>query len=162
MSSIYVKFSAASKITGESTTVGFADQVVCAAMRHSIYLPVIRAASRVQSGSEHGPVALIHTIDKSSPLLKKAAMMGSDLGEVVISRTRIIEGEIKAIETITLNKVKVVRVDVDTPVSSSTLEPSEELLETVYLDYRNIKWSAHRSVGGVASTVETEWKRPTA
>ena len=158
MSTIYVQFS---NIAGEAKSVEFSGQIECSAMRHVIYLPVIRAASRVQSDSKHGPIALTHAVDKASPLLKKAAMMGANQGEVKIRRTRTVAGRSTAVETITLTNVVVVRVDVDTPVSSNTLEPSEEPMETFYLDYDRIQWSAKRIFGDRdAGVIEGAWQLP--
>ena len=150
MSNILVKFSADSGVKGD----GEEGAVTCFAMRHIIYLPVVRAQSRVQAGADHGPIALIHAVDRASPILKQKALEGADLGEVQINRMRLIEGASKKVEIITLGSAKISRIDVDTPYSSSLLLPGEEMIETLYLEYSSIRWDAKRIVGETVTNVE--------
>lgn len=164
MANIFVNIkdsSGKSTIQGESTVTGYLNQIECAAMRHVVYLPVIRASSRVQGSSRHGPVALTHAVDKATPHLKQAAMTGENIGTVQIKRVRTVSGALTAVETITLTDATVVRIDVDTPVSAATLEPSEELMETFYLDYSKIEWSARKIVNDrLGGAVEGQWPAP--
>jgi len=155
MSNIFVQING---VPGEASMSGFTGQIECQAMRHVIMLPVVRAAIRVEGTSNHGPIALTHTVDMASPILKQAAMSGANLGMAVITRMRTIAGSSRPTETIRLNNVFVVRVDVETPLEQSTLEPSEDLMETFYLEYGDIQWSQKQFRGDtVAGVVEGGW-----
>jgi len=155
MSTIFVKIG---NIEGEADHPNYKGQISCVAMRHAISLPVVSAAVRVEGTSTHGPVVLTHQVDKASPILKQAVLTGANLGTVVITRLRTIGGQARPTEEIKLSNVFVVRVDVETPVDEATLELSDELLETVHLEYSDISWSQKRYVGDIESgTVEGRW-----
>lgn len=155
MSNIYVKIAG---IEGESTNPEFSGQIECVAMRHSIDLPVVAAAVRVEGTSTHGPIALSHRIDKASPILKQSVMTGANLGDVEITRMRNVGGQSRPAETIMLSNAFLVRVDVETLVDETTRELDDELLETFHLEYGEIRWSHKRFIGDVESgVVEGGW-----
>lgn len=130
-------------------TSPYKDQIACSAIRHAISLPVTSGATRTQGVPNNGPIALIHRVDKASPKLKLSALKGNPLGKVIITRVSTIAGRSVAVETITLTDTYVVRVDVETPLVKSTLELSDELMETFYLTYGAIDWSHEEYAGNV-------------
>ena len=139
MSDILVKISS---IKGESNLAGYAEQIECVSMRHTIDLPVVADnATRTEGASMHGAVELMHAVDRASPLLRAEALAGTNLNEVVITRMGQIEGETKPVETITLSNVYVVRVDLDAPVDLATMLPVDEPQETFALEYSQIVWN---------------------
>lgn len=155
MSTIYVKIAG---VDGGSEHPEFSGQIECAAMRHSIDLPVVSAAVRVEGTSSHGPLVLAHMLDNASPILKQAALTGANLGDVEITRMRNIGGQSRPAETIHLSNAFVVRVDVDTLMDEATGELGDELIESFHLEYSEIRWSHRRYVGDVESgTVEGGW-----
>lgn len=159
MSTIYAKIAG---VEGEAENPEFSGQIECLAMRHSIDLPVVSAAVRVEGASTHGPIALTHRMDKASPILKQAALTGANLGEVELTRMRNIGGQARPTETVRLSNVFVVRVDVETLVDEATQELGDELAETFHLEYSDIRWSHKRYMGDVESgTVEGGWSTAT-
>ena len=156
MSDYLVQISA---IAGESQLIGYEGQVECLALRHAIDLPVVaRGASRVEGTSRHGAIELDHTLDMASPSLRHALSAGTNLGQVVITRMSMAGGEARAVETVTLADVYVVRVDVDTPLNTATGRPGEDLIETFSLEYSEIRWDQKKYVNGVeAGSVQGGW-----
>lgn len=155
MSTIFVKITGA---PGEASHPEFTDQVECFAMRHAVVLPVVSASIRVEGTSTHGPVVLSHSLDKSSAILRQSVLTGAGLGEVEITRLRTIGGKAQPVEIITLTNAYVVRVDVETLVDEATRELSDELLESFYLEYGDIRWSQKRFIGDVESgTIAGGW-----
>ena len=137
MSNIMVKIDA---IEGEATLGGFEGQIQCSSMRHAIDLPVVAGEIRVEGTSRHGAVELLHPIDTATPSLKLAASVGSNIGTVTITRMRMIGGQARPAEIITLGNVFVVRVDTDTHVDPATREPADEPVEIFSLEYSDIIW----------------------
>ena len=137
MSTIYVNIAT---IQGEASAVGYNGQIECFAMRHAIVLPVAAAASRTEGTSRHGPLVMLHTIDKASPLLKQAVLNGTNLGTVKVTRLRTIGNSAKVAETIELQNAYAVRVDVETMVDQATLELGDEMVESFHLEYSQIAW----------------------
>lgn len=160
MSDIMVKING---IEGESQLTGFEGQIECLAMRHAIDLPVVaHGASRVEGASKHGAVELDHSFDIATPALRLAVSAGVNLGEAVITRMRMVGGESRPAEIITLGNVYVVRVDVDTPVDATTGRPGEEPMETFSLEYSDIRWDYKKFVNGVeAGSVQGAWSSAT-
>jgi len=155
MSNIYVKIAG---VEGESGNPEYAGQIECVGIRHAVDLPVVSAAVRVEGTSTHGPVVLSHRLDKASPALKQAALTGTNLGDVEITRMHNVGGQAKPGETIRLSNAFVVRVDVDTMVDEATRELGDELIESFHLEYSEIRWTQRRFVGEVeAGTVEGGW-----
>ena len=151
MASIFVKIS---DIPGDATQKGYEKQIQCVAMRHVYKQPLDLSKARKTGQSKHGAIALTHTADKASPLLKKNAMATSNnQGTVVI--TRLQTGGVA--ETIQITNAAVVRVDLETPLSPATLQPGDDLMETFYLDYSDgaIRWS-HQNVEGNWSVANGE------
>ena len=136
-------------IPGESLLAGYTDQIECGSMHHAIDLPVVATgATRTEGASRHGAIELTHSIDKATPLLRHAASAGTNLGEVVITRMRMVGGSSKLAETITLSNAYVVRVDTDTTLDATKQQPTEEPTEAFSLDYSEIKWVAKHYVHG--------------
>ncbi|MCY4305508.1 MAG: type VI secretion system tube protein Hcp [Aestuariivita sp.] len=159
MSVIYVKISG---IQGEATHPDYKDQIECVAMRHSVSLPVVSAAIRVEGTSTHGPIVLSHAMDKASAVLRQSVLTGANLGEVEITRMRTVGGAATPTETITLSNAFVVRVDSETMIDEATRELSDELVETFHLEYSEVKWSEKRYNGDVAGgTVQGGWSLAT-
>lgn len=160
MSDFMVKIAS---IAGESTLLGFEDQIECLAMRHAIDLPVVaRGAARVEGASRHGPIELEHSIDIATPALRLALSSGTNLGSVEITRMRMIGGESRPAEIIMLGNVYVVRIDVDTPVDPNTGRSAEEPAETFSLEYSDIRWDYKKFVGGMeAGSVQGAWSTAT-
>ena len=149
MSTIYVNIA---DHPGEAAKTGtYKDQIACSAMRHAVKLSVVAGLKdRVQETANNGPIALTHAVDKASPKLKASAMAGAELGQIVITRVSTIAGATRPVETITLgDETYIVRVDVDTPIVQSTLELSDELMETFYIAYGSIQWSYDTYEGNV-------------
>lgn len=143
---------------GEATLDGYKGQIECLSMRHAIELPIVSGTTRSEGLSRHGPIELIHTVDKSSPTLRFDASKGTKLGNVVISRLRMVGGQMQAVETITLTNAVVVRVDTETPIDPSTNEPGDELLETFALEYSDIAWDQQVFVNNeMKGTVRGNW-----
>jgi len=156
MSDILVNISG---ISGESTLAGYEKQIECLAMRHAIDLPVVaRGASRVEGASRHGPIELDHTLDLATAGLRTALLSGLNLGQVVITRMRMLEGASTPVETITLNNVYVVRIDLDTGVDQTTGRSADDPVETFSLEYSDIQWDYKKHVDGVeAGSVQGSW-----
>ena len=158
MADILVKIS---NIAGESERVGYADQIDCRSIRHTIDLPVVsRGATRTEGASRHGAIELTHAIDKASPSLRLAVMDGTNLGRVEITRMQTIGGASKPQETIKLQNTYVVRVETDTPVVDGT--PDDEPIERFWLEYSEIGWEHLTYVNGAhAGTVAGGWSTAT-
>ena len=144
---------------GESSLTGFEGQIECLSMRHAIDLPVVaQGATRTEGASRHGAIELLHSFDKASPALRLGVSAGTNLGKVKITRMRIIGGESRPAEIISLNNVYVIRVDVDTMLDATTMEPSEEPTETFYLEYSDIRWDYKYYVDGTErGSVQGSW-----
>lgn len=147
MSSYYVNISG---VPGEATATGYADQIACTSMRHSIDMSVQSGGSRVTSNSRHGPIEMAHLVDKATPLLHLAVAAGQNLGQAVIKRVNA--GT--ATETYTLQNVYVTRVDIDVPLNPTTLRPGEEVRETFSLDYSSIVWEATTDTGTISGSYD--------
>lgn len=160
MSDCMVKISG---INGESTLTGFNGQIECLAMRHAVDLPVVaQGASRVEGASRHGPIELDHSFDMASASLRLALSAGANVGEVVITRMRMVGGESRPAEIITLGNAYVVRIDVDTPVDATTGRPAEEPIETFSLEYSDIRWDYKKYTNGVETgSVQGAWSSAT-
>ena len=136
-------------IPGESELAGYKDQIECGGLHHAIDLPVVATgATRTEGASRHGAIELTHSIDKATPLLRHAASAGTNLGEVIITRMRMVGGSSKPAEVITLGNAYVVRVDTDTTLDATQRQPAEEPTEAFSLDYSEIKWEAKHFVDG--------------
>ncbi len=159
MSNILVKIDA---IQGDATLTGYEGQIECMSMRHAIDLPVVSGDIRVEGTSRHGPIELMHTVDKATPALKLAASMGTNLGTVTITRMRMIGGQSRPVETVKVGNAFVVRVDVDTPIDSATNEPADEPMETFSLEYSDIVWDQKYYVNDVErGSVQGSWSSST-
>lgn len=153
MATIYVHIK---DIKGGATNLTYKDQIHCVAMRHVFILPLEATKFRTLGPSKHGAIALTHAVDKASPLLKKHAMTNpNNLGTVKITRVRA--GATSADEIIQMTNVQIVRVDLETPLSPSTLQPGDDLMETFYLDYSGgaIRWS--QAQPGQTGMIEATW-----
>ena len=150
-------------IPGESELAGYEEQIECGSMHHAIDLPVVATgATRTEGASRHGAIELTHSIDKATPLLRHAASAGTNLGQVVITRMRMIGGSSKLAETITLANTYVVRVDTDTTLDAAQQRPAEEPTEAFSLDYSEIKWETKWYVDGLEkATVRGGWSTAT-
>ena len=151
MANIFVKID---DIKGEVPDGTYKDQIQCVAMRHVQILPVDLSATRTLGKSKQGAIALTHAIDKASPLLKKACMTNSNnQGTVKITRTQT--GGVA--ESIQITNAAIVRVDVETPLSATTQQPGDDLLETFYLDYSSgeIQWD-YGNVAGNYNPTQTD------
>ena len=146
-------------IAGESNLTGYEEQIDCIALRHAIDLPVVATgATRVEGSSRHGPIEMDHALDVASPALRLALSAGTNLGQVVITRMRMVGGESRPAEIITLNNVYVVRIDVDVPTDESTGRPADEPIETFALEYGDISWDYKKFANGVeAGSVQGAW-----
>ena len=127
-------------IVGEGTRTGFVNQIVCESLHHAIELSVEAATNRTGgAASRHGMVELTHSIDKATPALRLAAAKGTNLGTVKISR---MSGQTATVlEEIELANAFVGRVDLDTPLDQTNMEPGDNLKETFALLYTKIKWT---------------------
>lgn len=150
-------------IAGESKLIGYNGQIECLAMRHVIDLPVVaRGATRVEGASRHGPIEFDHPFDIASPGLRLALSAGSNLGEVVITRMRLIGGSSQAAEIITLGNTYVVRMDVETFVNAETGRSEEDAIESFALEYSDIRWDYKKYVNGVETgSVQGAWSSAT-
>ena len=159
MSTIVVNMTGAG-INGECALDGYADWIQCESMRHAIDVPVsAKGTSRLLAVSNHGAVELTHAIDQATPGLHLAASQGQNLGTVTLSRLGTIGSASQAIETIYLGSVYVVRVDVDTQMDMTVLEPGDAIRETFALDYSEIRWEYNlfNAAGLAAGTVGGSW-----
>lgn len=131
-------------IDGDKTyTIGdtaYANHISCQAMMHAIDLPLsVASAARTEGASTHGPIGLLHSFDKASPLLRAAAAAGSTLATAKIYRLRMSGETAEIAEKITLSSVYVVRIDVDTYLAADN-QPTDNVLETFWLEYSSITW----------------------
>ena len=139
MSNILVSISS---IPGEATGTDNTNKIACFSMRHTVNLPVkADTATRTEGSSVHGALELVHTVDKATPLLREAAMDGTNLGEVTITRMGVVDGTEQVVETITLQNVYITRVDLDAPVDLSTMLPADDPMETFAMEYSQIVWN---------------------
>ncbi len=152
MSTIMVKMPG---LEGEVTTADYEGQLGCRTLRHTIALPVFaRGAQRTEGASWHGAIELGRAMDKASPLLRHAVCSHKDFDEVVITRLETRAGTRRVAEEITLKQVNVVRIDLDTPVDMGTHTPVDEPIETISLEYGEIKWDyKYLPPGGTESAV---------
>ena len=141
-------------IDGEGTRTGFENNIVCEGLHHAVELSVEAATNRTGgAASRHGMVELTHSIDKATPGLRLAAAKGTNLGKVTISR---MSGQTATVlEKIELQNAFVGRVDLDTPLDESKLEPGDTLKETFALLYTQIKWTAVTAGGNVMGGWDT-------
>jgi len=128
-----------------------AGAIQCDALRHAIELPVYAGTVRVEGTSSHGPVALTHAVDKATPPLRLAASLGTNLGTVNVKVSRVVEGGAQVVEQIDLENASVVRMELDTPLDPATLEPQDAPIETFYLEYSKITWTANKFESGLAA-----------
>ena len=145
-----------------SYTIGdtsYANHIGCKGMIHAIDLPLAVANSaRTEGASTHGPVGLVHNIDKASPLIREKAAAGSLLATAKIYRLRMSGVSAAIAELITLSDVYVVRVDVDTYLDDQN-QPTDNVLETFWLEYGSISWDyKYKAPGAKAATsVAQSW-----
>ncbi len=159
MSTILVNISG---VEGESSLPGYEAQIECLELRHAVELPVVTGATRVEGTSRHGPMELVHTVDKATPILKMAALSGTNLNTVTITRMRMLGGQFVPAEVITLSNAFVVRIEVDTPVDPASNEPADEPLETISLEYSDVVWDYHQYVNDVKQgQVQGSWSTAT-
>ena len=144
-------------IAGESALEGHEDQIECISMRHAIDLPVVsRGAMRTEGASRHGAIEFTHSIDKASPGLRLATASGANLGKVVVTRMRMLGGQSRPAEVITLGNAYAVRVDTDTAVVGG--EPAEEPMERFSIEYSDITWDCKYYVDGdEKGSVQGSW-----
>lgn len=159
MSTIYVNMS---NVPGDATQTDFLNQIQCSAILQDFSQPVESAANpRTQGVSEHRPLVLFHQVDQASPLLRQFALANTDVDEVTIKVTRLIDGSLETVQTIELTKAKVDRVQLVTLVDEATGEPGGELLEAFSLSYGEgtIKWISHRfgDEGTTAGNIQGAW-----
>ena len=147
-------------IPGESTLAtpaikeagGTGGGIPCSTLRHTIDLPVISTGSdRTEGSAKHGAVELRKGIDKATPHLRYAASTGSCVGTVTIERMRTSAGTSVA-ELITLENTYVVRHDLDTAFDAATLEPSNDFVEIISLEYSKITWKYTPFINNVAQS----------
>ncbi len=141
-------------IAGEGTRAGYEDTIVCEGLHHAIELSVEAAENRTGgAASRHGMIELTHSVDKATPGLRLAAAKGSNLGLVKVHR---MAGQSQTVlETIELENAFVGRIDLDTPLDETSLEPGDTLKETFALLYTQIKWTAVTSGGNVMGGWDT-------
>ncbi len=146
MSAIFVKVP---DVDGEAVQSNYVDQIECFSMHHAIELPIIpTGSSRTEASSEHGPIMLAHNIDKASPVLRHKALSGANLGEVVITRMRMIDGSLQKAETVTLQNAYLMRVDTYTPIDPAENLPGDQPYEVLSFSYDQINWEVVKYEAG--------------
>ena len=130
-----------STIEGDGTREGFVGAIVCESMRHAIELSVDAAQTNRTGGaaSKHGMIELTHSIDKATPYLRLAAAKGTNLGQVTISRMGGTSNDV--LDEVELENVFIGRIDMETMLDETTLEPGDQIRETFALLYTQIKWT---------------------
>ena len=104
-------------IEGEATLSGYEGWIECVSMKHAISLPVVAQASgRTEGTSRHGAMLMMHAIDKATPALKLACSAGANVGDVEVHRMRMIGGQARPVEQISMSRVMVSEVGIDTPI----------------------------------------------
>ena len=140
---------------GTARTVGGTEfkPIQCSSMQHGIDLPVVaKGSARTPGYSNHGSVVLRHELDKATPKLREAAGLGTKVGKVVIIRTEMANAVNVDAETISLGKVRLAGVDMETPVKGDGSEPGDLPQELIALDYEEICWSWRYDPGDEAAS----------
>lgn len=141
----------------------YANHIGCSGMMHSVDLPLaVTSSARTEGASVHGPIGLIHSFDKATPLLRQTASKGEMIAVAKIYRLRMSGTTASIAELITLNSVYIVRVDVDTYLSD-TNTPTDNIMETFWLEYGSISWDyKYKAPGATAATsVVMSWSPST-
>ena len=141
---------------GYSVTLGQTTheaQIHCIALRHAVDLPLtVAGTSRTEGESSHGPIGLVHYIDKATPALRAAASAGTLIANANIRRITLGGGARTLAEHIVLGSVYVVRVDVDTRVDPENFMPEDDIYETFWLEYQSITSTYYYKAPGAATT----------
>ena len=127
-------------IDGEETLTDYADGIRCRAMQHGIDMPVVaNTADRTEGASVHGSILLEHEVDKASPILREYCAKGTNVPTVTITRIKLVGTKAEPADVTKLATVKIVSVSLDTPTDDQG-RPTDMPIETIALDYQEIKW----------------------
>ena len=138
MSEIYVDISDA---PGDATKEGFIGQIKCFGISHGIDLPVVqRGTARTAGSSYHGAIELVHRLDAASPKLRQLAAKGRGLGNVTVTRIRMLNGTSQAGEIISLTNCELAYLRSETRVNAARDDVDDVPLEVFGIDYEDIKW----------------------
>lgn len=136
-------------IAGESTLSGYENQIECVALRHVIDLPIVpQSTARVEGTSRHGAIEFEHFVDLATPGLRLAVSAGQNLGEVTVTRLKMVGGDLKPVEIIKLAEAYVVRVDLETQINAENGRMADEPNESFALEYGMITWETKKFVAG--------------
>ncbi len=130
-------------VQGDSVHEGYTDQIRCSQMNHAITLatdPTITA--RVDGSSTHGPMALVHGIDKASPKLRLAALKGQNLGTVKVTVLKMVDGASQPTEVFELTDVYVTSVASGVKGDAPN-NADDDPLEVFALSYSSISATAN-------------------
>ena len=157
MSNIYVKIDT---IPGDSRQAGYEDQIACESLEHGIDLQVVQYGSaRVEGASVHSNFELTHKPDKASPLLRLSAAAATQLGTVVVTRTRKVGESTEPAEIFTLENARVALVEMMTPVNNDGTAVQYPL-ESFHLEYESIGWDyKYRKDGEPKASVFRSYNR---
>ena len=155
MSDIMVSISG---FEGEGGISGHDTSIRCSKMQMGVDLPVVRSGTaRTGGASIHGSIRFTHPIDKASPKLRLAAARATDLGKVVISRTRSIEGAVVAIDTLSISDASVGEIGLYTPLGDGN-RPADMPVEVFTLTYSEIQWNYNHYDGATKlSTISGQY-----
>ena len=156
MSEIYINIPDA---PGDGTKTSYEGQIRCYGISHGIDLPVVqKGAARTAGSSYHGSIELMHKLDKASPKLRQLAAKGAGLGNLTITRIRMLNGTSQAGEIITIKNCELAYLSMETRVNSGRDGVDDTPVEIFGIDYEDITWE-YKIVtdGSVASSASAEF-----
>ena len=116
MQSITVKITDKYKIEGESKVEGHENEIDLTGLSVDLAMQLVKdksSNSRTTGRAEIGEFECTSYINKAFPKLQQACVNGTNLGEVVITNTKIVEGKISPILQYILSDVVVSSVEYD-------------------------------------------------
>ena len=100
----------------------------------------------------------MHKLDKASPKLRQLAAKGAGLGNLTITRIRMLNGTSQAGEIITIKNCELAYLRMETRVNSGRDGVDDTPVEIFGIDYEDITWE-YKIVtdGSVASSASAEF-----
>jgi len=123
----------------------------------------VQASSDVQGRGQYIPFTFTHAVDKATPKLQLSCMKGEVIKNAKFDYCRVLAGEQTAVYELTMNSVKVAKVEVQTVNPKPDDPASQQPVEEVHLVAQEIvvKVTPIKPDGTKDGAIETKWNQVT-
>jgi type VI secretion system secreted protein Hcp len=142
------------EIKGSVTQAGREDSMMIIGFNHEVVAPRDAASGLPTGKRQHKPFTIIKELDKSTPLLQRAFLMGEMLDQVTLELSRSAKGKPEPYLTITMEHVFISSHGMSSEPAPKGPQPVPT--EQVSFTYDKIVWTYHE--GGVEHT--DTWRQP--